>query len=58
MQVARGRKKPDEEVSKLAQGRVWLGSTAFKLGLVDKLGGEKEAIHLAKVEAGLPTEVP
>lgn len=57
LQVARGRKKSEAEVSELAKGRVWLGSTALKLGLVDKLGGEKEAIHLAKLEAGLPTEV-
>ena len=57
VQVARGRKKSEAEVSELAKGRVWLGSTALELGLVDKLGGEKEAVHLAKLEAGLPTEV-
>jgi protease-4 len=57
MQVAKGRNKTEAEVSEIAQGRVWLGSTALKLGLVDKLGGEKEAIQLAKLEARLPTEV-
>ena len=28
-----------EELDKIAQGRVWTGSTAKELGLVDELGG-------------------
>ena len=44
-----------EEVDKIAQGRVWAGSAALELGLVDKLGNLDEAIEraaeLAKVDS-------
>lgn len=36
--VSRGRNLPINEVDKLAQGQVWLGSKAHSLGLVDELG--------------------
>ena len=36
-----------EEVDKIAQGRVWAGSTALDLGLVDNLGNLKSAIKRA-----------
>jgi protease-4 len=45
--VADGRKKPVEEVDKIAQGRVWAGVDAERIGLVDRLGGLKEAIDSA-----------
>ena len=38
----------------VARGRVWTGEDALKLGLVDQLGGLKDAIELAKQVAGLP----
>ena len=46
--VADGRKLSDEEVEKIAQGRVWTGSRAQKIGLVDEIGGIFEAIDAAK----------
>ncbi|HRY24199.1 MAG: S49 family peptidase [Geminicoccaceae bacterium] len=41
--VAEGRGLPPNSVEALAQGRVWLGSEAVGLGLVDELGGILEA---------------
>ena len=40
-------------VEKIAQGRVWSGSTAVKLGLVDKLGNLQDAVRAAAKKAGL-----
>src|ERR1700723_3536904 len=45
--VADGRKKPLEEVDKIAQGRVWAGVDAERIGLVDHLGGLKDATDAA-----------
>jgi protease IV len=45
--VADGRKKPVDEVDKIAQGRVWAGVDAERIGLVDHLGGLKDAIDAA-----------
>lgn len=42
-----------EEVEQVAQGRVWTGEAAHKLGLVDELGGLLEAIEAAAERAGL-----
>ena len=42
-----------KEVEALAQGRVWSGSQALKLGLIDKIGGITEAISIAKKSANL-----
>lgn len=48
--VAEGRKLSKAAVHEIAQGRVWSGREAQKLGLVDELGGLREAIaHAAKV---------
>ena len=49
--VARGRKMPRDKVHEIAQGRVWIGAEALKLGLVDRLGGLDEAIALAREAA-------
>jgi protease-4 len=44
------------QVDSIAQGRVWTGTTASKIGLVDELGGLDEAIlyaaQLAELEDG------
>jgi protease-4 len=52
--VAEGRKLKKEAVEEIAQGRVWSGGEALKLGLVDELGGLDAAIRhaakLAKIE--------
>lgn len=45
--VANGRNMSIEEVEKIAQGRVWSGIDAKKIGLVDELGGLKDAIKAA-----------
>jgi protease-4 len=51
--VADGRKKTVEQVDEIAQGRVWVGSEALKIGLVDSLGGYGDAIRLAAGKAHL-----
>jgi len=45
--VADGRKKTRDEVDKVAQGRVWAGSDAHRIGLVDRLGSFNEATQAA-----------
>lgn len=42
--VAEGRKMNFAAVDSIAQGRVWSGSEALKIGLVDKIGGLNAAI--------------
>jgi len=53
--VAQGRKMTFAQVDSIAQGRVWSGSQALKIGLVDKIGGLddalKEAASLAKIKS-------
>ena len=45
--VATGRDMTVEDVDKIGQGRIWSGTDALKLGLVDTLGGLDAAIGLA-----------
>jgi protease-4 len=52
--VAQGRHMKVEEVDKIAQGRVWTGERAQKLGLVDELGGLHTAITRARELAKIP----
>jgi len=54
--VADGRKKSVEDVDKIAQGRVWAGTDAQRIGLVDHLGGLKEATDAAAKLAQLGSE--
>ncbi|WP_163398133.1 signal peptide peptidase SppA [Flavobacterium fluviatile] len=42
--VAEGRKMTFAQVDAIAQGRVWSGSEALKIGLVDEIGGLNDAI--------------
>ncbi len=51
--VVDGRKLKREFVEEIAQGRVWSGAEAKKLGLVDELGGLDAAIKFAATQAGL-----
>ena len=53
--VAEGRKLDKAAVEAIAQGRVWSGAEALKLGLVDGLGGLNDAIADAARRAGLGT---
>ena len=52
--VAQGRKMSFAQVDAIAQGRVWTGADAIKIGLVDKIGGLHDAIQeaarLAKIK--------
>ena len=43
--VSEGRKMPPDRVEKIAQGRVWAGTTAKELGLVDEIGSMQDAIR-------------
>ncbi len=45
--VADGRKMQQEDVKKIAEGRVWSGIDAKRIGLVDKLGSMNDAIEMA-----------
>ena len=45
--VATGRKMTFAQVDAMAQGRVWAGSDALRLGLVDKIGGLDAALAYA-----------
>ncbi|SNB08502.1 Protease IV (Signal peptide peptidase) (fragment) [Flavobacterium psychrophilum] len=45
--VAKGRKMTFAQVDAIAQGRVWAGSDALRLGLVDKIGGLDDALAYA-----------
>ena len=39
----------------MAEGRVWTGTAAKELGLVDELGGLDKAIEIAAQKAGITT---
>src|ERR1017187_3785850 len=54
--VGDGRKKPVEDVEKIAQGRVWAGADAQRIGLVDHLGGLKDATDAAAKLAELGSD--
>ncbi|MEP6884769.1 MAG: signal peptide peptidase SppA [Gammaproteobacteria bacterium] len=54
--VGDGRKKPIGEVDKIAQGRVWAGVDAQRVGLVDHLGGLKDATDAAAKLAQLSSD--
>ena len=51
--VAKGRKKSMEFVDSIAQGRVWLGSDAINVGLVDRIGTLNDALASAAKMAKL-----
>lgn len=52
--VAEGRSKSFEEVDEIAQGRVWTGTDALKIGLVDEIGTLEDAVAYAASIAGDP----
>jgi protease-4 len=51
--VAEGRKKSTADIDSIGQGRVWSGSDAKDLGLVDELGGLNDAINYAAKKANI-----
>jgi signal peptide peptidase SppA, 67K type len=50
--VAEGRSLETQQVDDMAQGRVWVGTDALGLGLVDEIGGLREAVNYAASLAG------
>ena len=50
---ADGRKMPQDSIKAIAEGRVWTGEHALKIGLVDKLGNLDDAIEIAKQRANV-----
>lgn len=59
--VAEGRGMPREKAEAAAEGRVFTGTKALGLGLVDALGGFEDAVagarELARIPAGVVTEL-
>lgn len=45
--VADGRKKDTAYINSIAQGRVWSGEDAIKIGLIDRFGGLQDAVDCA-----------
>jgi protease-4 len=56
--VAAGRNLTPEKVEEVARGRVWSGSRAREMGLVDSWGGFYEAVDDARVRAGMAPRAP
>jgi len=51
--VAQGRGKSFDDIHTIAQGRIWSGEDALRLGLVDEVGGLATAVQRAGELAGL-----
>lgn len=51
--VAQGRKKEVTYIDSIAQGRVWSGQDALRIGLVDRMGNLQDAINSAARLAGI-----
>jgi protease-4 len=51
--VAKGRNLPNEDIGRLADGRVYTGRQAFELKMVDRMGGLQDAIDLLATQAGI-----
>jgi len=56
--VASGRGRTVAEIEPIARGRVWTGSDALGIGLVDELGGLRDAVRIARSRAGLAADAP
>ncbi len=56
--VADGRHMTEEAVDRIGQGRVWTGEQAKMNGLVDELGGLRQALGEARHLAGLGESAP
>ncbi len=55
--VAKGRKKDPKTIRALADGRIFTGETAQKLGLVDRLGNLEDAIQWAGRLGGIKGKI-
>jgi protease-4 len=47
-----------EDVDAVARGRAWTGSQARARGLVDRIGGLREALAEARRQGGVPDDAP
>jgi protease-4 len=54
--AAQGRNMSQDEIKKVASGRVWTGTQALEKGLVDKLGSFEDAVKIAADGAGIGTD--
>lgn len=55
--VAEGRGMDGETVARLADGRIFTGAQAHKLGLIDRLGNLEDAIEWAGEKGGIEGEI-
>jgi protease-4 len=55
--VAAGRGKAPAEIQKIARGRIWTGRDAQRHGLVDRLGGLRDAVALAREKGGIAADL-
>jgi protease-4 len=56
--VKNRRKLDDDELAKISDGRVFTGRQGLPLKLVDRLGGEREAIEWLETEKGVAKKLP
>jgi protease-4 len=56
--VAEGRGMTRDAVHEIAKGRVWSGADAANNGLVDVIGGLRDATRIAREQANLPATAP
>jgi protease-4 len=56
--VAAGRSAETAQIEEIAEGRIWSGRRALELGLVDRYGGLRAAIALARTRAQLDDDAP
>lgn len=56
--VASGRSMSPDAVDAVARGRIWTGADAATNGLVDTLGGLRDAAALARERSGLRSDAP
>jgi protease-4 len=55
--VAKGRKLDLQKVKSMAKGRVWIGEDALAIGLVDEIGGIRDAMAYAAKTAKIKKPV-
>jgi protease-4 len=56
--VSEGRKMSKTNIDEVGRGRVWTGEQAKAHGLVDELGGLRQALEYARKAANLPEDAP
>jgi len=57
-QVRERRHLDDETLAKVTDGRIFAGSQAVSLKLIDGIGGEQEALDWLKSEKGIDIDLP